>query len=604
MPIRRLVVALFALAAPLFAQNAAVTINVDAAANRHAIDPRIYGCAFATAADIADLGLTVNRWGGNTTSRYNWGNSTANHAADWYFENIVDTVNAGSANSADDFVGPTLASGAAAVITIPMMGLLPKNNSDKVCGFSIAKYGAQDSNDWQWDPDCGNGKHNGNRLLGVNSPSDTSVLFTSAYQASWVQHLVTKWGAANAGGVRYYAYDNEPALWSSTHWDIHPTGTSYDELWAKWADYGPVIKAQDPNALLLGPEEWGWSGYFYSGLDAENNFNGADRNAHGGVAFSEWLLQQAHAYEQAHGQRILDVFTLHYYPQSGEYSNDVSNSMQLMRNKSTRSLWDPTYVDASWIGTTGINGGIVELIPMMKQWVASDYPGTKTGITEYNWGAEGYPNGGTAQADILGIFGREGLDMATRWTTPPNPSYAYSAFKMYRNYDGSHSTFGDTSVSAGGPNPDDVAPFAAVRTTDRALTIMIVAKSLTGTTPATVNLASFAAAGPVHRWQLGNSSTTIAAQPDLAVAGSSISLTLPPQSITLLVVPAAASAAKGDVNGDGSITMADVFYLINYLFAGGPAPVGSGDVNADGNTTAADAIYLIQYLFAAGTPPH
>ena len=58
------------------------------------------------------------------------------------------------------------------------------------------------------------------------------------------------------------------------------------------------------------------------------------------------------------------------------------------------------------------------LIPRMKNWVATYYPGTKIGITEYNWGAEGHINGATAQADILGIFGREGLDLATRWTTP------------------------------------------------------------------------------------------------------------------------------------------------------------------------------------------
>jgi hypothetical protein len=30
----------------------------------------------------------------------------------------------------------------------------------------------------------------------------------------------------------------------------------------------------------------------------------------------------------------------------------------------------------------------------------------------------------------------------------------------------------------------------------------------------------------------------------------------------------------GDVNGDGIVDISDVFYLINFLFAGGPAPVG------------------------------
>ena len=59
----------------------------------------------------------------------------------------------------------------------------------------------------------------------------------------------------------------------------------------------------------------------------------------------------------------------------------------------------------------------------------------------------------------------------------------------------------------------------------------------------------------------------------------------------------------GDANGDGVVTVADVFYLINDLFAGGPAPVAPADVNGDGQVTVADIFYLINYLFAGGPPP-
>lgn len=60
----------------------------------------------------------------------------------------------------------------------------------------------------------------------------------------------------------------------------------------------------------------------------------------------------------------------------------------------------------------------------------------------------------------------------------------------------------------------------------------------------------------------------------------------------------------GDVNGDGIVNVADVFYLINFLYAGGPAPVFSADFNADAVTNAADVVYLLNYLFAGGTAPH
>jgi hypothetical protein len=58
----------------------------------------------------------------------------------------------------------------------------------------------------------------------------------------------------------------------------------------------------------------------------------------------------------------------------------------------------------------------------------------------------------------------------------------------------------------------------------------------------------------------------------------------------------------GDVNGDGSTNVGDVFFLINALFAGGPQP-SCGDVNADGATNVSDVFYLINFLFAAGPPP-
>ena len=52
-------------------------------------------------------------------------------------------------------------------------------------------------------------------------------------------------------------------------------------------------------------------------------------------------------------------------PQGNEFSDDVSNTMQLRRNRSTRSLWDPNYVDETWINDK------VQLVPRIKeaQWL-------------------------------------------------------------------------------------------------------------------------------------------------------------------------------------------------------------------------------------------
>src|SRR5690606_5167934 len=152
------------------------------------------------------------------------------------------------------------------------------------------------------------------------------------------------------------------------------------------------------------PVLWGWTAYFWSALDAAPGgawWNAPqDRLAHGNVPFTAWYLREMRAYEQQHGTRILDYLDLHYYPQAAGVSlaSAGNAATQALRLRSTRSLWDATYVDESWIGEP------VRLIPRMRDWIAAEYPGTKTAITEYNWGGLEHVNGALAQADVLGIF--------------------------------------------------------------------------------------------------------------------------------------------------------------------------------------------------------
>jgi len=107
--------------------------------------------------------------------------------------------------------------------------------------------------------------------------------------------------------------------------------------------------------------------------------------------------------------------------------------------------------------------------------------------------------------------------------------------KMYRNYDGNRSTFGDTSVSASVPNPDTVSAFASVRSSDGALTVMVINKQLSTATTTTVNISSFAHRGTTQAWQL-TAANTITRLADVTISGTSFVATLPAQSVTLFVV--------------------------------------------------------------------
>lgn len=513
--------------------NSPVTIALDALASRHPISPLIYGLNWASSSELLGLNFAINRGGGNAETRYNWLLNAHNRASDWYFETLSDGSSTPGA-TADGFITETRNGGAEPMITIPIMGWMPKlgpNREDRY-SFSVAKYGAQTATD-PWRSDAGNGVSvTNNTTITWNDPNDAHFFTNAVFQQGWVQHLTNRWGVSTNGGVRFYIMDNELTIWSWTHRDVHPIGPTMEEIRDKVIEYGGMVKNYDPNALVCMGEEWGWNGFLNSGYDLQNPGN-TDRNAHGGWDFMPWLLNEMRLHDQGTGRRTIDYFTIHWYPQESDFDG-TSEAACLLRNRVTRALWDTNYVDESWINTK------IYMIPRMKNWVAAYYPGLKIGITEYVYGAVNHINGAIAQADTFGIFGREGLDLSTRWGLPDSSTPTYKAMKMYRNYDGNNSVFGDVSVRTTVPQPDYLSAFGAVRTSDGALTLMVMNKDLTNATPIVAGISNFPAAGTAQRWQL-TSANVITHLADLALTNGVLSDMLPAQSITLFVLPATSS---------------------------------------------------------------
>ena len=226
-----------------------------------------------------------------------------------------------------------------------------------------------------------------------------------------------------------------------------------------------------------------------------------------------WLLDQAKAYEQQKGKRILHYLDLHYYPQGG--TPPVV----------TRSLWDPTYVDPSFINTQ------IRLLPRMRDWVSQHYPGTKTLISEYDFYHHNEAVGALTYAEVLGLFGREGLDAATAWAAPGVGEAAFGAFKLYRNYDGQGSGFESVSVRAtvtgSGRNVQAYAAVGPMRAT------IVLVNEDAAAVDVTVSLGSFTAAGPVS-WFTG-SGTTITKQADAALNNNQATVHLSGMSFGMVV---------------------------------------------------------------------
>ena len=508
-----------------------IHIDVDARAGRHAINPLIYGVNYATTHQLEELRVPVNRSGGDSAEVYNFELDARNSGRDWFFESYACNPDI-LQQYGDTFVSLTRRGGARPMLTVPMVGWVAKLGPDRsrLAGYSIAKYGLQRATDKNGFAEAGDGVTLDGRFI-ANDPHDAMLPDSPEREAAWMGGNVARWKNASAGGVPFYALGNEPSRWHDIHRDVHPVGTHASELAARTIALADMVHRIDPAAKVLAPEEWMPVGTRDSGFDqqAHETKSGAEEDRireTGGMDLLPWLLRQW----KAAGHPV-DLVSVHYYPQAGEYSDDTSERMQLLRNRSTRALWDPSFHDIAWME------GNTALIPTLRAGVDREYvPGTPIALTEYSWGADTHMNGATTEADLLGLFGREGLDMAMRWIAPAEDTPTFLAMKVYRNYDDEGGSFGEISVLANAPEVDRVSAFAALRKKDHALTVMLINKQLHEPAPTTLLLAGISARGRIETWQLAGGKLT--AQPVRPYTEGSVQTTLPPQSVTLLIVHA------------------------------------------------------------------
>lgn len=490
-------------------QPAGVQIIVDHTRNIHPISPLIYGVSLADRDLLSALRPTVNSWGGNPNSRYNWEHGTAwNAARDWYYMN-VDYTNGMGGSSSDRHIEASTAYGAEVRMALPTLGWVAKDNDNRNCSFPNA------------DGTCGTADMASCSQPGVIAdPTRTSQPSDVEFIRRWVEHMVHTQGY----NVRFFAMDNEPELWGETHYDVHPTCTTYKEILDQYLSYASMVREVAPTSELLGPVTCCW--YFYW-----NSAAGAlDKLKHGNQSFLPWFLDQVRKHDEERGVRTIDVLDIHYYPE-GVFRGGADPATAAHRVRAPRSLWDRTYVDESWIDEP------IYLIPRMKELIAAHYPGLKLAITEWNFGAEEHMSGAIAVADVLGIFGREDLYMANYWSSPPRDSPAFYAFKLYTNYDDAGSRFGDTSIATTTSNADLVTAYAALDSSSGNLTLMLINKDPENDQAVTLDLGNLATSGAATLYQYGEQTNGIAIEPFDLAAGNTLSL--PSYSITLFVLEGA-----------------------------------------------------------------
>jgi hypothetical protein len=491
-------------------------VSCDAKATK--ISPLIYGIAHGDDG-WSRVSPTARRWGGNPNSRYNWEANFNSSASDWYFENRPSPPYT-------QFLADNAAHGTLTALTIPMLGWVAKDGTSY--SFPVSVFGVQKSTD-PWRPDVGNGMTASGENVKPGPQGRTSVEAPPEWAKRWVAAIRSADAKAGKRSVAEYILDNEPMLWSSTHRDLHPDPLGYDELLDRTIRYGTAIREADADATIAGPAEWGWSNYFDSAKDTANKTH-TDRAAHQDLPLVEWYLRKLREHEQRSGTRILDVLDMHYYPQEanvyGGGAGGADRSTQMLRLRSTRSLWDPSYVDESWINES------IHLLPRMKEWVDKDYPGRGISIGEWNFGGEKDVTGALATAETLGRFGQFGVTSAFYWTAPPQGSSSAAGFLAYRNFDGKGGHFLDSYVPS--TVVDGASVFVSRDGEGKHLVIVVVSLTPDAPLAAELDVSSCGAIASQQAYVFSDGAAAFAASPAVPGAGSVIKQGLQPWSITVI----------------------------------------------------------------------
>jgi len=524
-----------------------VTFKINTETGKRPISPYIYGVNdFRFPMDaIADINIPNRRLGGGNFSTYNWENnfvtlsppSTQGHGfqnSDRFVHELPPAEQQKPAVIVDNFLNQNLQHNMASLVTIPMMSYLPKDDEGVVNGNE-----APPSRRFALIKPFKNGP------LSLTPDKNDNYVYTDEF----VHYLVTKYGGADSKrGIRFYDLDNEPEYWQYGHKLLHPERPTGPELIEKSIETAEAIKSQDRHALIFALS--------YGGLRAHWNFQndpGYNRVKNQYPTYTAWFLKSLKDASNKAGYDLIDVVDLHYYSKAEGISSSGNvetvdkgsndRGVAVARMNAPLALWDSTAVEKS-VYENENNGRPLNVIQGLQNTVDRYYPGLKIAISEYNFGGWNDISGAIAEADFLGIAAKYRVFWASLWNTCPGgkdalPAYQLAGIKMFRNYDGKLSTFGDTYVNSRNEinNKLDHSSSIYASYTEKNKLHLIVINKEEAPIEGKFNIKSTVNYKRARVWILTNKSVQIeTAAPVDKVENNSFSYSIPPFSIIHIVL--------------------------------------------------------------------
>ncbi len=507
------------------ATDVKLTVRADTAVR--AISPLIYGLNGTTDAKNRP---SIVRSGGNRLTAYNWENNGSNAGNDYCFQNDRTFVPPSGPNTPGYAVKPMLddakAKGHTTLVTVPIVDYVAADTNDNgdggagppSCVGDVRKSGAG----YLATRFKQNKPTKGSAFTLTPDPADAFV-----YQDEFVNWVKAGWGAQTV----LFSLDNEPDLWSDTHAEIHPAKVGYDELIKRNVDYAKAIKASWPAAQTLGFVSYGYAGYTTL-QDAPDRAGKGD--------FTDYYLKKLKEAETAAGKRLVDYLDLHWYPEARGGGVRVSGvgdaTAAAARVQAPRSLWDATYKEDSWIANDVV-GGPIRLLPRYLAKIDTNYPGTRLAISEWSYGGGNHISGAVATADVLGVFGRTGVGLATLWFLHGAEPFTLAGLRAFTNFDGAGAKFGDTSISGTASDDAVASVYASIDAGSPSRVVLVVVTKATTTKTAGITVAHATTFTKAKVWQLAGTTPNPVASADVAaVATNAFKYTMPAMSVSVLLL--------------------------------------------------------------------
>ena len=556
-----------------------------------AVSPYVYGIN-----GFGKFVATKTRWGlirqgGDGCTAYNWTNDYTNSGADYcYYQGAADNGNlAGKyTDTTGDSIPAAQAKGEAFLTTIPILdfvaakydrntGWNPSTSSSACPGAdsTCAKWSGTDAANVV-DPNPGDPGYNKTLTFATTDPNSPAFVknvmtkgsafcscapgTTSCAGCSVATNPVAEDEFVNflkvnyaAGAPIIFSLDNEPNYWSSTHPELWPNTCgdgviTYDDIVTRNKAAALAVKKAWPTAQVFGPV------VAQDGIIFAHSY---ENDTHWPTEFTDHYLAQMQAASVAAGVPLLDAYDVHYYTDGG--TGDDSKCVQ-----APRLFWDPNFTDVSASATDsldfGWNGDVGsgayfdtkwyprQMIPRLQRKIATAYPAGGVAapglaFSEYNPGCEQTIGGAVAEADLLGVMGREGVYAATAWPLQSTTgNFLVAAFDLYRNYDGNGAVVGDLAVQASSSDYKSATVYAFSHSDGSAAVDVVAVNKKTTAQSVTVQIANAPALTTATVYQIAGKAAAVAkaagAAPAIAcaVGACTLSYSMPAMSASTIVL--------------------------------------------------------------------